>query len=148
MEKKEENSLEFAIIGAQKSATTSLLNALKSHSDVWMPAGETRVFEDPFFNEESLVQFRKTIGKSAEVRGIKRPDLLPDLKSIKRLLENFPDVKLVLVLRDPVDRAISAYYHYIRYDGLPVVDHEEGFARIFSGAVSYTHLTLPTIYAV
>ncbi len=44
-----------------------------------------------------------------------------------RVAEMLPDVKLIVLLRDPVDRAISHYHHQVRQgrERLPI---EEGFA--------------------
>ena len=39
-------------------------------------------------------------------------------------------------------------YHWLRAKGLPVFHTEWNSSKIVKQAVSYTHLTLPTIYSV
>ena len=42
--------LDFVIVGAPKAATTYLHVLLRDHPDVFMPRGESPLFEDPFYN--------------------------------------------------------------------------------------------------
>jgi len=44
-----------------------------------------------------------------EDRPDERRDMIP-----QRIHDSIPDVRLILILRDPVERAVSAYYHYLR----------------------------------
>jgi hypothetical protein len=48
----------------------------------------------------------------------------------------WPRVRLIAVLRDPIDRAISAYFHYMRYGMLPVLPIEQGLARLMEGQIA------------
>ena len=54
---------------------------------------------------------------------------------------------LALIVDDP-DAAIGVWVHWIVFD-MPVIDKiEENSIPGKQGALSYTHLTLPTIYSV
>ena len=69
-------------------------------------------------------------------------------QSLKALIERAPDVEVVAV-NDLVDAEMNAllFKHdstYGAYDG----SVEAGDSSIIIDAVSYTHLTLPTIYSV
>lgn len=130
--KLEQPTLDFAIIGAQKSATTTLLKILREDQNIWMPNEESRLFEEPYYSVSEVDEFLSKLPSGGLLKGIKRPDLLADSNGIARLLDHCPEIKLVVVLRDPIARALSAYYHYIRYASLPVVGHEKGFEAIFS----------------
>lgn len=115
----------FLIIGAQKSGTTWLAWKLRQHPSVFMPMDEVHFFdrEDNFAKGLGWYQahFDKVATETAV--GEKTPDYLaaglngldhhtPDLHH--RIYETLPDVKLIVSLRNPVERTVSATYHMIR----------------------------------
>ena len=116
--------IDFIIIGAQKSATTFLPRCLSDHPEVYMPKNEISYFEDPDYNKIPYIDF---INQFSEVEsnkkiGIKRPSYFHKEECSERIKNTFPNVKLIVVLRDPVSRFISAYFHYIRFGFFPVMD--------------------------
>ncbi|MCY7289049.1 MAG: sulfotransferase domain-containing protein [Cryobacterium sp.] len=123
---------DFMIIGAQKSATSSLQAALSAHEKIRMPRGESAWFEDPEYASKPWLSRSANDSPDSPVRGIKRPDLLcrPDLA--KRVSDNCPDARFIVVLRDPVERAVSAYFHLLRHGRLPYRDLAEGMAACLS----------------
>jgi len=68
-----------------------------------------------------------------KVRGIKRPDYLGTPGVAENIHRHCPDVNLIAVLRNPADRFVSAYYHYMRVGLLPVVRLNNSYERILSG---------------
>ena len=48
------------------------------------------------------------------------PSYLFDPEAAKRIAANIPDVKLIFILRDPVERAISHYFHVKRKGNEPL----------------------------
>lgn len=111
----------FIVIGAEKSATTTLCNHLKAHSDIFMP--DTK--EIHFFNQydSNLVEnkvyvqrgvkwyekfFENYSGEKAVGEGT--PMYLCDEKAPERIFKTLPDIKLIAILRNPVDRAYSHYW--------------------------------------
>ena len=129
---------EFVICGAQKSASTFLQNCLKEHPQVLMPRGETPLFESPFYEDIKNIQELELVSipqhfleKYPDIKvGIKRPNYLASPEVPGRLSIHIPHAKLIFVLRNPVDRAISAYFHYVRDGFLPVKDIELGMPDI------------------
>jgi hypothetical protein len=69
------------------------------------------------------------------VVGIKRPNYLCKAEVPSRIFTDCPDVKLIVVLRNPVERAISSYYHQIKYGTLPPLDIEDGLSNILNEAI-------------
>ncbi len=138
---------DFAIIGAQKAASTYLQRALSDHPEVWMPPGETDCFEDvsytPALAQELFHGYRMQTG--SRLLGFKRPELLAQRSCAERLHHHAPDAKIIAVLRNPVDRAIAAYFHFMRYATLPVTDPEEGLTKIFSGEWDEKYKTAPLV---
>lgn len=128
----------FAIIGAQKSASTFVQRSLVDHPEVGMPPGETRAMEDPWYSEQSFDSLMRDLARQFGEKvavGIKRPDCLAIQSSAIRLKKHLPDAKLVIILRNPIDRAISAYYHYMRYDMLPLLEVNRGLSEIMDGGI-------------
>jgi len=107
--------IDFMIIGIQKAATSSLANYLAQHPDICKHKSN----EMPYFtlNEEYYKGYKFNYEKyfyhcSAKKKILaKSVTVIQSLESIKRLYEHNKDMKLVLVLRNPVDRAHSAFWY-------------------------------------
>jgi hypothetical protein len=67
------------------------------------------------------------------VLGIKRPDYLAKPECPKRISKIIPNAKLIAVLRDPIDRVRSAYYHYASIGLAPLKDINIGLVEIIHG---------------
>lgn len=118
---------DFVIIGAQKSASTFLQNCMTAHPDVWMPRGESAYFESPDYEREGPDGLGRPCAGRREARvGIKRPNYIGRPEVPGRLLADLPNAKLFAVLRNPVDRAVSAWFHLMKSGFLPVMPLEEG----------------------
>ena len=109
--------LDFAIVGAQKGGTTALRHFLSAHPEVAMCAEEVHLFDSPDYSsdwtrEQIDDRYRRELDETAyrKVCGESTPvymflsDVAPELKRYN------PRLKLIVLLRDPVQRAISAYY--------------------------------------
>ncbi len=127
--------LDFVLIGAQKAGSTFLHQALQHHPDLTMPIGEVPVFQEPEYSRDGIGWLDVLFADAVEgtLRGIKRPDYLGRPESPRYLAHHAPNTKLIAVLREPVTRAISAYYHYMRQGHIPVRLPEEGFATLLAG---------------
>lgn len=125
---------EFIIIGAQKSASTFVQSCLKAHKDIFIPEEEVPFFESPDYEEYegNLLELENLCpgGEKRKIFGIKRPNYLGKSEVPKRIYKNLPNAKLIVVLRDPIERAASAYYHNIKYGFIPAIHIEEGIPKI------------------
>src|SRR6185312_2110687 len=125
----------FLIIGAEKAGTTFLHEALRRHRDVFMPPGEVPFFEDPDHSApDALRQFSRLFepGFGKRAIGLKRPNYLHKPECPARIRQYCPDARLIVMLRDPVERAISSYYHYIRNGFVPLRHPDSGLAAIIA----------------
>ncbi|MEM8864295.1 MAG: sulfotransferase domain-containing protein [Planctomycetota bacterium] len=129
---------DFFVIGAQKAGSTYLLECLGEHPEIFMPPAEVAFFEDPLYDPAWLDWFEQHFdpAQPGQVIGVKRPNLLGLPECPARLAEHMPELKLVVVLRSPVERAISAYFHYMKTGLLPLAPLEVGMPRIMRGDVS------------
>jgi hypothetical protein len=116
---------DFLIIGAQKSGTSSLYNYLTQHPDV-CPAlvKEIRYFNKYFskgtnwyrghFPSSLYISYVNKISGRDMITGDGTPSYLSDPYVPRRVFEVIPQVKLIVLLRNPVDRAYSHYQHRFR----------------------------------
>jgi len=124
----------FVVVGAQKSASTFIQNSLSRHPDIYMPQGETRFFEDPEYGDGDIAELSRLFSsRSEKVLGIKRPDYLGRMEVPARIRLKLPAAKIIIVLRNPIERLISAYYYYIKIGFLPVLDINEAIPRLLAG---------------
>jgi hypothetical protein len=135
---------DFIIGGAMKSATTSLHRVLARHPEVFMPEGEGRFFTRgdvvqrpdalcsgdgavPGARDEAaaLDDYRQRFAAAGpnQVVGEDATTVLPSPKAPGRIEETVPDAKLIFLLRNPVDRTYSHYWHLVR-TGRAVRDFE------------------------
>lgn len=120
--------ISFMILGAQKAATSAIQSALRANPEVYMPKGESAFFEEPEYSKRHWERFGDPAGNS-RCCGIKRPDNLCSTVIIDRIRNHLPDAKFIIVLRDPVSRAVSAYYYMVRHGHLPALPLNAGVAR-------------------
>ncbi len=106
----------FLCIGAQKCGTTSIWKILDAHEDVFMATPrETRFFHDDLQFSEGLQvyeykYFADWSGQAAA--GEKCPEYLYVPYVARRIRDSLgPDVKLIVTLRSPAQRALSHYRH-------------------------------------
>ena len=105
------NLPDFICIGVQRAGTTWLYECLKEHPEVFVP--ETK--ELHFFNDnyEKGIEFYSNFFEAADpanqVIGELTPNYYHDENALKRIYDVLPNVKIILVLREPVSRAYSHY---------------------------------------
>jgi hypothetical protein len=123
----------FIIIGAQKSASTFLQECLNDHPDIYLPNGETPFFETPDYELGHIEELKNIFAdRSEKCLGIKRPSYIGKGEVPERINKDLPDVKLIAVLRNPIDRAVSSYFHNIKYGFIPPLPIELGMRKIIS----------------
>jgi hypothetical protein len=104
--------LDFLIIGAQKCATTTLFEHLRGHPDIHMPLEkEVPFFSGDDYSDGAWPDYAAQYFGSADKRlwGKATPQYLCDRRAPERIKALMPGVKLVVILRDPIDRTWSHY---------------------------------------
>ena len=113
------------LCGAQKGGTTWLHEMLASHPDVFFPARPQELhFFDRDRNYAKGIQwyarhFRACRGQSVVAQTA--PNYMYEPAVPPRILAVCPDPRFLFLLRNPVDRAYSHYWHAVRkgYETLP-----------------------------
>src|SRR3954451_5570439 len=102
----------FLIVGAPKSGTTALARYLGDHPSVFFAAEK----ELHFFDRHELSDVAWYEAHFADVgdercigEGTPRYMYIPE--AVDRMAELLPDARLLVILRNPVDRAYSHYWH-------------------------------------
>jgi len=132
---------DFLIVGAAKSGTTSLFHYLKQHPDIYIPeVKECRFFSQlpknykglgaEFFPNSGITDkdeyFGLFEGRGNKICGDISNDYLyyykESIGNIKKYLGD--EVKIIIILRNPVDRAYSNYMHAFR-DGWENITFED-----------------------
>jgi len=142
----------FLIIGAAKSGTTAIYTYLRQHPDIFMsPRKELRYFSNipgkkgdppPGYVHQGVstlseyksyfdqVTYESVIGESS-------PMYLYTPGTAERISKVVPNVKMLAILRNPIDRAYSAYTHALREWKEPATSFQEALelenTRIKSG---------------
>jgi len=131
---------DFVIIGAMKAASTLITECLRQHPEVYMPRGETPYFRDPDYSWSGIEIVEDIFaGQPAGRRlGIKSPDYLGEPHCDRRIHKDLNEPQLICVLRDPVDRAVSAYYWAMKWGLVPIETIEQGMrALLTSGGTDH-----------
>lgn len=125
----------FIIIGAQKGGTTSLYHYLVQHPQIFPSLEkEVRFFDYKF--DKGLAWYRahfplkltvcilqKRNGRSF-ITGEASPNYLFDPRPPQRIADTLPNAKLIVMLRNPIDRAYSSYQMGMRrgWETLPFAE--------------------------
>jgi len=129
------NLPDFLIVGAAKSGTTSLYHYLKQHPQIFMPENK-----EPWFfslsgittKSEEISNRKKGIVTDFNVyldlfNDAKVPQILGEasttylylyeetIKNIKKYHPNWNDLKIIIILRNPIERAYSHYLYDVSF---------------------------------
>lgn len=122
---------DFLIVGAAKSGTTSLHNYLSEHPDVILPEkqketlfwhiisnpnkSQTKYLRNYIDNLEDYLNLFKN-AKEGQICGEVTPSYLYYhdfvISNLKNLHPNWKNLKIVIILREPVSKVIS-HYHFV-----------------------------------
>ena len=113
---------DFLIIGAQKAGTTSLCTYLFQHPDIKPPRRkEIHYFDSPEFGlGPRWYRAHFSPKRDTQLTGEASPYYLCHPHAPRRVRELVPDARLIVLLRDPVERALSHYHHQVRHGREPL----------------------------
>ena len=118
------NNITFIGIGAPRSGTSWIANVLRTHPHICISepkevryfnrhevqAGKLKGKINPNFDQDlSWYMRRFSHAKPGQLLGEISPVYLSDTEAPEAIKTNFPDIKLIVCLRNPVDRAFSLY---------------------------------------
>ena len=112
----------FIMVGAQRSGTTTLFRALMAHPQIVRPAFYKGInfFDLNYYRDMTWYRGHFPVARIAQAATAPHGDPVSFEASgyymyhpfaLERMARDLPQVKLVVMLRDPVERAFSAYKH-------------------------------------
>lgn len=130
---------DFIIIGAQKSGTTSLYEYLIKHPYIYSASVKEVGYFDRYYSNgikwyrshfPSLLRkfYTKNILRQPFITGEASTGYILNPHALKRISEILPQEKLIVLLRNPVERAYSHYWHTVKL-GKETLSFEEALKR-------------------
>lgn len=110
----------FLVVGAQRGGTTWLYECLRAHPEVYVP--DTK--EVNFFSDIGAENFPKGVAwykgffeeatSQHRALGEITPEYLVDEKAPSRIRRLLGDIKIIVIVRNPIERAYSSYGRGLR----------------------------------
>ncbi|MCB9449898.1 MAG: sulfotransferase [Anaerolineaceae bacterium] len=122
----------FFLVGAQRSGTTYLYHALSEHPDIEMASPirpEPKYFLAPNSLALGVSHYEAAFFKGkagAKIRGEKSTSYIESEAVAERIATAFPEARILISLRNPVERAISNYWFSVN-NGKERLPMEEAF---------------------
>jgi len=112
----------FLIIGAQKAGSTWFAQMLRQHPDVFVyESGEIHFFNARFDRGLDWYEQHFAAWNGESAVGEKSPLYLSHPDAPSRIQESLgKEVRLIMSLRNPVDRAYSAFWHRMKHGRVPL----------------------------
>ena len=106
-----QDRVSFLVVGSQKSGTSALDKYLRENSDIEMASTKEVHFFDNEDNFKDKVNYNSYhnnfITDNSKIKGECTPIYMYWAPSIRRIYEYNPEIKIIAVLRNPIDRAFS-----------------------------------------
>ncbi len=109
----------FVIPGFMKSGTTSVYSYLSNHPQVLPAVNKELHFFNSSFKQDIdyyLAHFPQISNSKNYITGEATPGYIYSSRIAQQIFALFPNMKFIVLLRNPADRAISSYYHKHRVD--------------------------------
>jgi hypothetical protein len=104
----------FIIIGADKCGTTSAVFHLNQHPDIFVYNDKETENEVHFFDKDinynkGIKWYETILNSKKKFIGEKTPSYFFLKYALDRIHNHYPDIKLIILLREPVSRSYSLY---------------------------------------
>jgi hypothetical protein len=115
----------FLCIGVQKSGTSALINYLNQHPEIFIQQNEQHFFDTNEPTESEIIKYENTFNTTKLIIGEKTPSYNYLHFAIDRIYNYNPNIKLILILREPITRAFSQYNMVLKFQNLSLNDVNE-----------------------
>ena len=131
------------IVGAPKAGTSSLYEYLKKIPGIYMsPIKEPHYFDiqtiptnhklNPIRDKKKYLSLFKKV-KDEKIVGEASPGYLSDPQAPKLIHQVSPNARIIISLRNPVQRAFSEYLMYVNYGKLTTTFHDQLQMHSYTG---------------
>ena len=111
------------VIGAMKSGTTTLAAHLAGHPDVFMTTPKEPHYFVKELNLEKGEQWYTSLFRDAGTQAVRGEasttySMRPHFDGVPERVADFsPDSRIIYILREPISRIVSHYWHFVRWHG-------------------------------
>ena len=102
------------IIGEMKCGTRALLTYIDLHPDIATVVPEVHFFDKHYNNGLEWYRNQMPLSKPDQLTLEKTPEYYKTTDAVRRIRSMNASIKLILVVRDPVDRSVSDWMHHCR----------------------------------
>jgi hypothetical protein len=134
---------DFLYIGTSKAGSTWLFNALAVHPDVWLASNKGLYFFDSHFDRGQSWYRAQFEGADGRAVGEFSHSYLSSPEAPERIAAYSPTMRLLVCLREPVDRAFSDYLDLVKNNGFTgsFTEAIEQYPRLLGRGRYATHLS-------
>jgi hypothetical protein len=102
---------DFLFIGAAKCGSTWFFDVLREHPEIYVPRAKDIYYFDQHYDRplDWYERFFREVGPGHRAVGEVSHDYLFSREAADRILADLGRIRLLACLRDPIDRAVSAY---------------------------------------
>ena len=107
---------DFLVVGTQKGGTTSLFELLRRHPQIFLHSLKELQYFSLYYNKpESWYLSFFGAADNYQLCGDVTPYYLFHPFCAERIFKLSANIKIIILLRDPIERAISQYFHAVRH---------------------------------
>ncbi len=103
--------IDLMIIGVQKGGTSAAMTNLEKHPDINIHYGEIHYYENDWI-KYNLSEYKSKFDYTKKIVGEKDPNIIYMPYLFPLIQQINPYIKMILFLRNPIDRAYSAWYMF------------------------------------
>jgi sulfotransferase family protein len=106
-----ESPLDFIFVGAAKCGSTWFYKALDAHPNVHVPSAKDVYFFDQYYHKgirwyhDIVMPSNSFVGRKGELSH----DYMFDIDAMERIVNYNKNIKIIMCLRNPIERCISAF---------------------------------------
>jgi hypothetical protein len=137
------NKIDIFHVGPQKSATTWTYNCFKEHTNIYVPVSDAIHYYSMYFHK--TYQWYISYYKNAQNNQIicdTSYDYFRSPWAAERIFRDNPNAKIIICIRDPIERAFSHYWHEKKKNRFNFK-----FEEVFQNFDLYTNWIEPSMYS-
>lgn len=126
--KNSKKKIGFIIVGFDKSGTTDLAHLISNKNSFYLPKQEIPIFED----EKNISKIENNLLNHIKKKfnGILRQSYIYQWSVLKRIYSYNRNIKIIVIFRELVERFISHFIHFIRFDFIEFRNIENNIIKL------------------
>ena len=126
----------YICIGVQKGGTSSLINYLNLHPEIYMGRKEKHFFDRKLshgeLSDEDIKKYEESFKTTKTIVGEKTPSYCYLRYAIDRIYDYDKNMKLIIILREPISRAYSNFNMENRQGKFSKINLDDDILKFFA----------------